>query len=333
MFYRFVKLYRTKDIRDIENPRYIIISQEKMDFPIIDMIINKGVRIIINCVDKIYEVNCLDYIYKNNIKLYFLPKKLFSCFDNNVELFLDSKGFIYNNKIIKYSEPEKVSGTDFIDDFINNTIELLQREKDLLNRIRVSGVVKIPNDEILIISRGFYSEKDIIKAKRLIRKCNPTIIGVDGGSDIALKFGIVPHIVIGDMDSISLKTINRCLYFVVHCYLDGDCPGKVKVPKDKRTGYIKCFGTSEDAALLYSIHYGAKRIYTLGYHNISYDFLEKGRRGMSSSLLIKLKYGNLIKNISEVDIGTEGLAALLVEGILLLLCLSLYFTSWIGVFK
>ena len=48
------------------------------------------------------------------------------------------------------------------------------------------------------------------------------IIGVDGGGDALMEFGYKPHLVIGDMDSVSDECLKNCDEIIVHAYPDGD---------------------------------------------------------------------------------------------------------------
>jgi uncharacterized membrane-anchored protein len=54
---------------------------------------------------------------------------------------------------------------------------------------------------------------------------------------------------------------------------------------------VPSFGTSEDVALLVAHEARAERIVALGVRRHMVDFLEKGRGGMGSTLLIRMKLG------------------------------------------
>jgi len=53
-------------------------------------------------------------------------------------------------------------------------------------------------------------------------------------------------------------------------------------------------GTSEDIALLLAYELGAALIVAVGTHSGMIDFLEKGRRGMASTFLVRLKVGSVL---------------------------------------
>jgi uncharacterized membrane-anchored protein len=62
-------------------------------------------------------------------------------------------------------------------------------------------------------------------------------------------------------------------------------------------------GTSEDIALLLAYEHGAALIVAVGTHSNMIDFLEKGRPGMASTFLVRLKIGALLvdaRGVSEL---------------------------------
>ena len=53
----------------------------------------------------------------------------------------------------------------------------------------------------------------------------PLMIGVDGGADALLEAGYRPHVIVGDMDSVSDTGLLCGAELVVHAYPDGRAPG------------------------------------------------------------------------------------------------------------
>ncbi len=89
---------------------------------------------------------------------------------------------------------------------------------------------------------------------------------------------------------------------VVQAYSDGEAPGLELVQKFGITPHLfPCFGTSEDAAHLLAYEAGALLIVTLGSHTNMIDFLEKGRKGMGSTLLVRLKIGEKLIDAKGVS--------------------------------
>ena len=130
------------------------------------------------------------------------------------------------------------------------------------------------------------------------------IIGVDGGGDALMEFGYKPHLVIGDMDSVSDECLKNCDEIIVHAYPDGRCPGMERIKKMGLDAVTFPFaGTSEDVALILAYENKAELIVTVGSHTSMVDFLEKGRKGMASTLLVRMKVGYKVvdaKGVSEL---------------------------------
>ncbi|MCL6630670.1 MAG: hypothetical protein K6U00_13830, partial [Armatimonadetes bacterium] len=74
-------------------------------------------------------------------------------------------------------------------------------------------------------------------------------------------------------------------------------------------------GTSEDMAMLLAYELGAELIVAVGTHSNLIDFLDKGRAGMASTFLTRLKIGSKLvdaKGVSRLYRRTAGMKELLV---------------------
>jgi uncharacterized membrane-anchored protein len=65
-------------------------------------------------------------------------------------------------------------------------------------------------------------------------------------------------------------------------------------------------GTSEDAAMLLAYEAGARLIVAVGTHATMVEFLDKGRRGMSSTFLTRLRLGPVLVDAKGVSRLYEG---------------------------
>lgn len=335
MFYNYRKLCITKELKNYTKIDCIIINQNILDFATAEMIIEKGIKKVINCVDYVYITNNNELMANNSIDILYLPAMTFTEFDSFGIVDIGRSSVSYNKKNLIFSTPEKKPIESLIKGFVWNTIEYMEREKELINSIEISGHTRDINDVCIIISRGEYGKEDIRYARKIIKEENASIICVDGGCDTALNYRLLPDIIVGDMDSISRKAIELCDNFIIHSYLNGFCPGLKRIPESKRIGLIKCFGTSEDAAILYCIEKGSSRIYTLGFHTSAPDNMEKGRKGMSSTLLIRLYYGHIIKDIKQQPASGSKMLYLVSSAavILIILYFSFFINLTMKVFK
>ncbi|EYE87439.1 hypothetical protein Q428_13275 [Fervidicella metallireducens AeB] len=334
MFVQYKKLKLTKGIKDFKKTDNILISQEMIDYATAYMILNKKIRKIINCVDQIYRSSGLCLLIDSGIDIIFMPKLYFEDFEDEGEVKIYKGYMFYKNILYKECVPEFKDIKCLYNDFLRNTVHYMSREKELLNNIKLSGKVLNLSERVIIFSRCRYTREDLLIAKNIIKSYNPTIIAVDGGADIALKHGIKPDVIVGDMDSVSLKAIEKCDNFLLHCYLSGLCPSDDKIPELKNKGYISCIGTSEDAALLYCIKQKVMHIYTIGFHTSVEEFIEKGRSGASSYLLIRILYSHLITDIKNSFVNRDYVKFSYVWiAFIIALYLGFLFTITAGVFK
>ena len=118
---------------------------------------------------------------------------------------------------------------------------------------------------------------------------------VDGGADVMARAGLRAEVIVGDMDSVSDRALATGAELVVHAYRDGGAPGTERV---RALGLshmlLRAPGTSEDAALLLSAELGARPVVSINSGLGLADFLDRGRPGMSSSLLTRLRLGDIL---------------------------------------
>ena len=178
--------------------------------------------------------------------------------------------------------------------FIDNTLQYAGREKDLFLKplcpLRLK--VQMTGKHVVVVVRGKHYKEDLTTLAPYIRECRPVLIGVDGGADALLESGYQPDLIVGDMDSISDRALLCGAEVVVHAFPDGSCPGEERV---EQLGIpyqiLPAPGTSEDVAMLLAFEHEAELIVTIGTHTNMIDFLEKGRKGMASTLLVRTKIG------------------------------------------
>jgi uncharacterized membrane-anchored protein len=190
-----------------------------------------------------------------------------------------------------------------IDSFAANTLEFLRRERDLLtNGIDLPELdTSMKDRHVLVVVRGFRYREDLRTLRPYIREYRPVMLAVDGGADALLDAGYRPHVIIGDMDSISDEALGAGAELVVHAYPDGHAPGMARI-RDLGLDAVKlpAPGTSEDVALLVADACGASLIAVVGTHWTLEEFLDKGRPGMASTFLTHLRIGSKLVNARGV---------------------------------
>ena len=140
---------------------------------------------------------------------------------------------------------------------------------------------------------------------RALRDSRPT----DAGGLYAPLVGILPatyRVVVGN------EIVTRGAELVVHAYPDGRAPGRELLEEmDLVHKVVPAPGTSQDVAMLIAGEKGAQLIVSVGSQFNLVEFLDKNRRGMSSTFLTRLRLGEKIvdaKGVSRLYRPNPGLA-------------------------
>lgn len=184
-----------------------------------------------------------------------------------------------------------------LENFVQNTMYYISQEKFLiLDPIEVPYTrTDFAGRHALIVVRGERYKEDLMAMKSYIQDMKPILIGVDGGADALLELGLKPDIIVGDMDSVTDKALLCGAEIVVHAYGNGphNAPGYERVSKlGIEPAVFPLQGTSEDMAMLLAYEKDAELIVAVGTHSNLIDFLDKGRAGMASTFLTRLKIGS-----------------------------------------
>ncbi|WP_137121006.1 putative cytokinetic ring protein SteA [Segeticoccus rhizosphaerae] len=212
--------------------------------------------------------------------------------------------------------------------FASNTMAYLQQERELL----LDGVglpevrTAIEGRHALVVVRGYHYKDDLQTLRPYIREYRPVLIGVDGGADALAEAGHKPDLIVGDMDSVSDATLTCGAEVVVHAYRDGRAPGleRVEALGVEAPVIFPATGTSEDIAMLLADGKGAVVIVAVGTHATLVEFLDKGRAGMASTFLTRLRVGGKLVDAKGVSrlyrsrVSTLSLVMLVIAGLLAL---------------
>ncbi len=194
----------------------------------------------------------------------------------------------------EHLEQARLGLSDQIEAFADNTMTYLRAEKELLlEGVGVPEVrTKIEGRHVLIVVRGYDYRGDLDVLRPYISEYKPLLMGVDGGADALLELGYKPDMIIGDMDSVSDAALRCGAELVVHAYRDGRAPGIERIEQLGLTAVVfPALGTSEDAAMLLADSKGARLLVAVGTHASLVEFLDKGREGMASTFLTRLRVG------------------------------------------
>src|SRR5215213_1646996 len=193
--------------------------------------------------------------------------------------------------------------------FAANTLEYVREEAQLtfLPLVLPPLTCDFQRRHALVVVRGHDYREDLRHLRGYIREHRPVLIGVDGGADALLEVGLRPDVIIGDFDSVSERALGTGADLVHHVHPDGRAPGR-----DALQGWGVPYeefvveGTSEDAAMLLAYEAGAQLIVAVGTHATMVEFLDKGRAGMSSTFLTRLRLGPVLVDAKGVSQLYEG---------------------------
>jgi len=193
---------------------------------------------------------------------------------------------------------------DQFEDFATNTLGFMARERDLL--FGGSGLPDIDHRlsgrHVLVVVRGYSYRDDLAALRPYIREVKPVLIGVDGGADALREEGYRPDLILGDMDSVSERALLDGAEIVLHAYRDGTAPGRERlIALGLPFKVVNVSGTSEDAAFLLAHGKGADLIVAVGSHGNLREFLDKGRSGMASTFLVRLRVGETLVDAKGVS--------------------------------
>src|SRR6266700_4749883 len=140
-------------------------------------------------------------------------------------------------------EKARVALAEQFDSFVRNTVDFIQRERDLL--FGGSGLPElvhgISGRPVLVVVRGSRFREDLAALRPYIRDVRPVLIGVDGGADALLDAGYRPDLIVGDMDSVSERALllaagspgrlrrRHPTEVVLHAYPGGAAPGRARL--------------------------------------------------------------------------------------------------------
>ncbi len=203
--------------------------------------------------------------------------------------------------------------------FAHNTIEHMREERELL-----AGRIELPrfatdfrDRSTLVVVRGVDHQRDLRALRPFIRDMRPVIVAVDGGAEALLEEGLqAGH----DRRRHGLRRRGRAALRGrarrPQPTTDGRAPGRERL---ERLGVpfklVPAPGTSQDVAMLIAAEKGARLIVSVGSQFNLVEFLDRNRKGMSSTFLTRLRIGEILvdaKGVSRLYRPQPGLTPLLV---------------------
>jgi uncharacterized membrane-anchored protein len=215
------------------------------------------------------------------------------------------------------TEARRLEVGEALERFAHNTIEHMREERELL-----TGRINLPrfatdfrDRSTLLVVRGVEHQRDLRALRPFIRDKRPVIIAVDGGAEAVIEAGLKPDMIVGDMDSAGEDALRCGAELVVHSYPDGRAPGRHRLEElGLAFKLVPAPGTSQDVAMLIAAEKGARLIVSVGSQFNLVEFLDRNRKGMSSTFLTRLRVGEILvdaKGVSRLYQPRPGLTPLL----------------------
>ncbi|MFL6129751.1 MAG: putative cytokinetic ring protein SteA [Mycobacteriales bacterium] len=178
--------------------------------------------------------------------------------------------------------------------FAANTVEYMKQERTLLlDGVGVPEIrTRLKGRHALLVARGYDYRADLAALRHYVKELKPVLVGVDGGADALLEAGYRPDLIVGDLRVVSDEVLRSGAEVVVHADPAGRAPGLERA-QDIGVDAVPfpSAGTSEDIALLLADAHGAELVVTVGTHATLLEFLDRGRAGMASTFLTRLRLG------------------------------------------
>src|SRR4051812_211703 len=201
-------------------------------------------------------------------------------------------------------DEQKTRVDDALREFADNTMRYLRDE----GRLLAEGIAFPPlhtrfrDRHALVIARGPGHKRDLRSVRPYVRDFKPVLVAVDGGADALLEAGHKPHVIVGDMDSVSDRALRSGAELIVHGYPDGSAPGAPRLDElGLEYQIVEVPGISEDVAMLLAFEKGAELIVAVGTHFNLIEFLERNRAGMSSTFITRLRVGEILVDAKGVS--------------------------------
>lgn len=316
---------RTKDlVKEIQPGEIAVISHPDLDRVAADALVEAGVVAVINTEGSItgrYPNGGPLRLVNAGIALYDVPSETFDLLEDGTQLSCDASGLHLPSGVVITASPRSRSDIEAamdaargeigheIERFAVNTLEYIRQEGHALFEPVSLPPLRTDLDgrHALVVVRGHDYREDLRALRAYIREYQPVLIAVDGGADALLDVGLTPDIIIGDFDSLSERAVRCGAELVHHVHLDGRAPGREHLLA-WNVPYVEFVadGMSEDVAMLLAYESGASLIVAVGTHATMVEFLDKGRKGMSSTFLTRLRLGPVLVDAKGVSRLYEG---------------------------
>lgn len=313
---------RTKDlVRRLHPGNVAVIHHDDLDLLAAEALIEHGVAGVINAGSSITgrypNIGPLMLVRAHIPLIDNVGEEVFDAISEGDLIELDGDKIVRNGEVIGagtlLSEEEvtsrmhaaKADLSRTVEAFAENTLEYVRRDQALLlESVRLPELeTRFRGRYALVVVRGYHYKQDLRALHGFVREMKPVVVAVDGAADACLADGITPDVIVGDVDSVSVEALQCGAEIVVHPQGEWrrrfDAGEPVGDPPEVEAVHalgLECKivaapGMSEDMALLLAHEKGAELVVAVGTHNSAMEMLDKGRHGMASTFLVRMRLG------------------------------------------
>jgi uncharacterized membrane-anchored protein len=189
--------------------------------------------------------------------------------------------------------------------FTHNTSEFLRREQDLL--LHGTGLptlgTAMTGRPVVIVSDPHELAVRRKSLKAFLKEQHPVLVGVDAGADALVTAGLEPDVVVvtaaGETPTAKAVRGARDVVIVVEPGASRDAVERLE-RLGARPQRLETTATAEDAALLLANAADPRVIVTVGSRATLEEFLDRGRSGLASTYLTRLKVGARVVDAGAV---------------------------------
>ena len=202
--------------------------------------------------------------------------------------------------------------TTQLESFTHNTTELLRREQDLL--LHGHGVPRtatvLTGRPVVVVVRSHGWEAELKALKPFLKEQDPVLVAVEHGADALASMGLKPDVVVvpAGSDDLPRGDVLRSARDVVVLLERGSARSATESLERMsiRPLRFETGATPEDAALLLAAAAEPSLVVGVGMHATLHEFLDRGRPGLASSFLTRLRLGPLLVDAAAVPALYDG---------------------------
>lgn len=194
----------------------------------------------------------------------------------------------------------------------HNTMEFLRREQDLL--LHDQGVPPLrtrwSDRPVVVVGAAHGWQGDLRRIRAFTREQRPTVLAVSAVADELAGLGARADVVVvpaGEADLPQARTLRRARDVVA--LTDHGASATVADHLERlgiRPLRFETDATAEDAALLLALAGGASAVVGVGLHASLEDFLDRGRSGLASTFVTRLKAGATLVDATVLPVLYDG---------------------------